>query len=276
MNVIDNNWLILILVLLGLDCYIAYCLIKHHIIGLVKKSSYALHELETINAKIKYTTIERSYLYSYSCFSRAEFNRFDLDNYFIEIISGNVNHFKRIINRIEHNKKEIAKYKRMINKIDFSKTEDISKSVKVPYRIYRRIENSYYHRMILKDPVTDVSIICRKEYTTPARRTHTWADITYNYKELIHYYDEAQEIKEQREIRSNQIKYERSLMTPSLRYEILKRDNFKCQLCGSTAQDGVKLHIDHIIPVSKGGHTTASNLRVLCDRCNLGKSDKFE
>ena len=65
-------------------------------------------------------------------------------------------------------------------------------------------------------------------------------------------------------------------MTSAMRYEILKRDNYRCQICGSTAQDGVKLHIDHIIPVSKGGKTVPENLRVLCDRCNLGKSDKIE
>ena len=41
-----------------------------------------------------------------------------------------------------------------------------------------------------------------------------------------------------------------------------------------TAKDGVKLHVDHIIPVYKGGKTTMSNLQTLCDRCNLGKSDK--
>ena len=38
----------------------------------------------------------------------------------------------------------------------------------------------------------------------------------------------------------------------------------------------VKLHVDHIKPVSKGGKTELSNLRTLCERCNLGKSDKFE
>ena len=133
-----------------------------------------------------------------------------------------------------------------------------------------------YRKTILADPVIDVNIICRKEYTTPTGRTHTWSDITYNYNELVHYYEEAQKVKEQREIRSGQIEYERSLMTASLRYDILKRDNFRCQICGSTVQDGVKLHIDHIIPVSKGGHTTENNLRVLCDRCNFGKSDKLE
>ena len=57
---------------------------------------------------------------------------------------------------------------------------------------------------------------------------------------------------------------------------MLKRDNFQCQICGSSAQDGVKLHVDHIVPVSKGGKTILSNLRTLCDRCNMGKSDKLE
>ena len=275
-NGIENNESILVLLLLVSVCLVAYFLIKNHIVKLVKKSSHVLHELEIINAKIKYMTLEDNHLYSYVCFSRAEFNRFDLDNYFIEIINGNFSHFKKIIKTIEHNKREVAKYKRLLNKIDFTKTEEIAKSSKIPYTIYRYIENSSYCRMILKDPTTDVSIICRKEYTTPARKTHTWSDITYNYKDLVHYYEEAQKIKEQREIRSGQIEYERSLMTASLRYEILKRDNYRCQLCGSSAQDGVKLHIDHIVPVSKGGHTTTDNLRVLCDRCNLGKSDKLE
>ena len=39
--------------------------------------------------------------------------------------------------------------------------------------------------------------------------------------------------------------------------------------------DEVGLHIDHIIPVSKGGKTIKSNLRVLCSKCNGKKSNKL-
>ena len=69
---------------------------------------------------------------------------------------------------------------------------------------------------------------------------------------------------------------QRRLMTDSLRYDVMRRDGFRCKLCGMTANDGVKLHVDHIIAVSKGGKTELSNLRTLCERCNLGKSDKSE
>lgn len=80
----------------------------------------------------------------------------------------------------------------------------------------------------------------------------------------------------QREKRRAMMERERRLMTASMRYEVLRRDNFRCKLCGATAKDGVKLHVDHIKPVSRGGKTEMSNLRTLCERCNLGKGAKQE
>ena len=64
-------------------------------------------------------------------------------------------------------------------------------------------------------------------------------------------------------------------ISASLRYKIMKRDNFKCVLCGaSPAKDpSIELHIDHIIPWSKGGESTVDNLQTLCSACNLGKSN---
>lgn len=58
-----------------------------------------------------------------------------------------------------------------------------------------------------------------------------------------------------------------------LRFKVLSRDNFKCCACGaSPAKDtAVKLHVDHIIPWSKGGETVINNLQTLCSKCNLGK-----
>lgn len=60
-----------------------------------------------------------------------------------------------------------------------------------------------------------------------------------------------------------------------LRFKVLQRDNFKCCACGaSPAKDpAVQLHVDHIIPWSKGGETIEENLQTLCSKCNLGKSD---
>jgi len=59
----------------------------------------------------------------------------------------------------------------------------------------------------------------------------------------------------------------------ALRYRVLKRDSFKCVVCGSSPalKHGVELHVDHIVPFSKGGKTVESNLRCLCKDCNLGK-----
>ena len=64
-------------------------------------------------------------------------------------------------------------------------------------------------------------------------------------------------------------------ISAKLRYQVLKRDNFKCCACGaSPAKDpSVELHIDHIIPWAKGGETVIENLQTLCSKCNLGKSD---
>ena len=58
-----------------------------------------------------------------------------------------------------------------------------------------------------------------------------------------------------------------------LRAMVLMKDGARCKLCGATPQDGIKLHVDHIVPWSRGGETVFENLQILCDRCNIGKSD---
>ena len=63
-----------------------------------------------------------------------------------------------------------------------------------------------------------------------------------------------------------------------LRFKVMLRDRFTCRHCGaSPAKDlNVELHIDHVIPWSKGGETMLDNLQTLCSTCNLGKSNLSE
>lgn len=60
-----------------------------------------------------------------------------------------------------------------------------------------------------------------------------------------------------------------------LRFSILQRDGFRCQYCGRNPKENkeVILHVDHIIPQSKGGLWEKGNLITSCSFCNLGKSD---
>jgi hypothetical protein len=60
-----------------------------------------------------------------------------------------------------------------------------------------------------------------------------------------------------------------------LRFLVLQRDDFRCVKCGASPAKGhvVSLHVDHVVPWSKGGETEFTNLQTLCETCNIGKSD---
>ena len=61
-----------------------------------------------------------------------------------------------------------------------------------------------------------------------------------------------------------------------LRYRVLRKSSAKCMLCGASSRERI-LHVDHIKPISKFPELILdeNNLQVLCDQCNLGKSNKF-
>jgi len=66
-----------------------------------------------------------------------------------------------------------------------------------------------------------------------------------------------------------------------VRTRVLERNGYTCQLCGAAGGDPdptnpaqkIRLHLDHVLPVSQGGSSDEDNLRVLCSACNQGRAN---
>ena len=64
-----------------------------------------------------------------------------------------------------------------------------------------------------------------------------------------------------------------------LRYAALEKSRGRCECCGASGQeDGIRLMVDHIKPISKFPELRADpdNLQVLCAQCNWGKMARFQ
>jgi len=61
-------------------------------------------------------------------------------------------------------------------------------------------------------------------------------------------------------------------LSKRIRFEVLKRDGFRCRYCGISSLSAL-LHVDHVIPRAEGGTDDPANLIASCAACNLGKSD---
>ena len=71
----------------------------------------------------------------------------------------------------------------------------------------------------------------------------------------------------------HQVPYQTPRLGAKERFTVLRKDNFRCRLCGAAREDSddVRLHVDHITPRSRGGTNNADNLWTLCADCNIGK-----
>lgn len=48
---------------------------------------------------------------------------------------------------------------------------------------------------------------------------------------------------------------------------------WRCWWCGESCQE--KYHVDHLVPLSRGGHNGPDNIVIACPHCNLSKCDKM-
>ena len=65
----------------------------------------------------------------------------------------------------------------------------------------------------------------------------------------------------------------RAQLGAKTRFDVLRRDGFRCVYCGKKAPQ-IQLHVDHVVPIVRGGGNELSNLVSACSQCNLGKGKR--
>lgn len=236
----------------------------------IRDSSHLLRYLSGVNAQYQLPTRYSSDLrYVKHCSSKAEFDRTDLYSFFCECAYENKEKILVKSRAINSYNERMNDYKHEIDSL--SRFSDLY----LPSERAHKREMELFYQNLLPD-VLSFNCIISKQYTSPQGRNSYYIQEIYSMNEAITAISNFSKNME----RSNSYRRftydERTKMTNSLRYDIMKRDGFRCQICGATSADGVKLHVDHIVPVSKGGKTEYSNLRTLCMRCNSGKRDKYD
>lgn len=243
--------------------------------AIVCQTSVLLKKLLQLNSQYNFDwNIRQQYTFKISLQSKTKFDRYELINLFDENVLNN-NELMRASKAVERNRSIYRDYLQKVSCLKSEITEEEARRLHISYVKYIEIEKKLFQKQQLKT-VLDCTIACIALYTSPKGRNHYSKKMEYKIDIVPKRYAILQRRRATQNSEEMRRKRARSQMTDKLRYSILKRDGKKCKICGRSAADGVKLHVDHIVPVSKGGETVPSNLQTLCETCNWGKSDEVE
>lgn len=238
-------------------------------------NSTKIRKLEETNNKYIFKIYNSSMSFHYRYDKKSNYTKTETGAYLGWLVRNDIEKWVSIRNAIEYNKNLFAEYKETVKAINDTIDRKICEDNKKSYKYSLRTEERLFKQKI-KMPDTDIAIKVTLQYVSPKGKVNISKADTFNYKDLARIVDSVSTKRMDKETYQRISKVERGFLSDGMRYDVLKRDNFKCVLCGMSSKDGAILHVDHIIPISKGGKTEMNNLRTLCEKCNIGKSNKIE
>jgi hypothetical protein len=239
-------------------------------------TSKYLKQLRLINKNTTYHKIVDPTFEIYSFNNKRNLDNSEPEAVLYKVIFDGQNPFSDMITKSNENKDFLELYNQNVNAIyvDFENSGSTI-SIKTPIKSYGYfLEKIIFKRSILESPVVNPRFIFKLEYLSPQGRNYYFKDSLFSKEDINKMVHEATEERKKQSSDKHLKLIERRKLNDSMRFKILKRDGYKCQLCGKTAKSGAVLHVDHKVPIAKGGTTIESNLWVLCDRCNLGKGTR--
>ena len=242
----------------------------------VYNNSECIKQISKINEKYEFNNCPSIQLIGQTYDNKTTWKKIDPESFLIRELRNNLMHWKEIEADISENKRIHAKYREELNSKHFyyiSKEKCLND--KMNYERVKEIEKRFLNGTLLK-PTLTLKIMVRLRYISKGGNVDELKEEKFDYEDYKELVARVSKERMDRQTYEKFVAAERGAITDSMRYDVLRRDGFKCVLCGASAKDGVRLQVDHIMPVSKGGRSVMSNLRTLCERCNTGKSNKIE
>lgn len=272
-----------ILIKIGIASFVLFSLtfatitlIRNRRIAFIEHSSKAIAWQSKINKKFEslfYANIDQKHAMQRNLNSKKKFDCFNPSKAMFEIIFDNLDSYQDIVSKLESNRKAYSSYLKACDYIfeNSPVPDNLHPMLFGTEKTYIKWEQRVFDEKMLS-PTIDFAITLAWQYTSPKGRNSYRNSKTFNFDNIKSLLKRAQERQEHERTKT----YQRNLMTQSLRYDIMKRDSFRCQICGRSVKNNpnIELEVDHIIPISKGGKTVKSNLQTLCKECNRGKSAK--
>lgn len=236
----------------------------------VSKTSKKIQKITKLNESYQFKDIKRKKRNIIEReYSRKSFDRVTGKSIIKYHLDNNINGIRTDLENAIFNITLLEKYNKDVEKV--LQSESINNS-KYSSKKFKMVEERVLRSIIYKKENFMITLKIEVYYRSNGGNVYDNKKRKYLFNDLVFVYNEWNRGNKFEET----INQERKIMNDYIRYNVLKRDNFSCQICGITAKDGAKLQVDHIIPVSKGGKTVMSNLQTLCERCNIGKSNKTE
>jgi hypothetical protein len=243
----------------------------------VFNASTALKELEALNVRLGPLVPSRPplrFTFREVVNSKSKLDRFDLSRFMTRCVMESEAWFEQEIDLRVAATRYFTGYHHDFEALA-SQWLGHSNHPKVRAKRFKAIESKAFNRGKLPYPAATAEITATVHYTSPKGQNSYTRPLQWNFDQLVAGIQSAQATRSRQSTQEYLRQRERSLMTADMRMKILRRDEFRCRMCGARREDGATLHVDHILPVSRGGTTVVGNLQTLCDTCNYGKSNKF-
>lgn len=265
--------LLVVLLIIGVFIFVAVRNNKYN--KFVFSNSQSIKELRRINTQYAFKTFYASVSFNHRFDNKGYWRKTEPVAFLSREIRNNLPYWFGIRDMIIFNKTKGDEYfdevKKSFNPISKDICDANKKSYKKCYKTEKRIFDSF-----IKHPQTSIKIHVVLRYVSRKGKVNLAKSETFDYVALNRILDSVSTARVDKRTYERLSTAERAMLSDGMRYDVLRRDGFRCVLCGMSAKDGALLHVDHIIPVSKGGKTELSNLRTLCEKCNIGKSNKIE